>query len=153
VYAIGAMAYALLTGRSVFTGKVAEIVGHHIHSQPVPPSERLGREVAPTLERLVLRCLAKKPEDRPADAGAVLAELEEIWTGDVWTQRQARVWWETRAQDMLAARRAAEQLASRGFRPEVGVSGSSGSQSLPELAFDDEAVTALRPVAPTARAR
>src|SRR5262249_9337643 len=69
VYAVGAMAYALLTGRSVFSGKIVEIVGHHMHSKPVPPSERLGRPVPPMLERPVPPCPAKKPDDRPAAAG------------------------------------------------------------------------------------
>ena len=140
VYAVGAVAYALLTGRSVFAGNSgAEIVGHHIHTRPVPPSERLGREVSPMLERLVLDCLAKKPQDRPADAGAVLQQLEEGWTGARWTQRDARLWWETQASAMLAARRAAEESVSRGPKLAVDVSSRMRtSQSLPELSLDGE---------------
>jgi serine/threonine-protein kinase len=38
VYAVGAVAYALVTGHLVFSGKSeVEIIGHHLHSAPVPP--------------------------------------------------------------------------------------------------------------------
>ncbi len=46
------------------------------------------------LERLVLRCLAKAPGGRPADA-ASLAEAPTGAGADDWTQGEARVWWET----------------------------------------------------------
>jgi serine/threonine protein kinase len=139
VYAVGAVAYALLTGQNVFSGKSAvEVIGHHLHTAPVPPSQRLGAPVSPVLERLILACLAKRPEDRPADAGAVLTALDDDWNGAAWTQRQARVWWETRAPSMLAARRAAEESLSRGPMLEVDVASRARSStltgdSLPEL--------------------
>jgi eukaryotic-like serine/threonine-protein kinase len=154
VYALGGVAYALLTGRSVFAGNSgAEIVGHHIHTKPLPPSERLGRAVDPFLERLVLDCLAKKPEDRPADAGAVLQELEQGWKGPAWTQREAREWWETRAPAMLAARRAAEESVSRAPKLAVDLSsrvrtGSRADESLPELSLEEGTRTIARPSGP-----
>jgi serine/threonine protein kinase len=154
VYALGGVAYALLTGRTVFAGNSgAEIVGHHIHTQPVPPSERLGRRVDPFLERLVLDCLAKKPEDRPADAGTVLQQLEQGWKGPVWTQREAREWWETKAPAMLAARRAAEESVSRAPKLEVDVSsrmrtGTVSGESLPELSLVEGTRTIARPSVP-----
>jgi len=135
VYAVGGVAYALITGQPVFTGKSGvEIIGHHLHSIPLPPSERLSVAVDPFLERLILNCLSKRPEDRPADAAALLAQIEEGWRGDTWTQAEARVWWETRAPAMLEARRAAETSASRGPKLEVDVdsrvaSGRSGEFS------------------------
>jgi serine/threonine-protein kinase len=111
VYAVGAVAYALVTGQQVFTGNSGvEIIGHHMHSAPVPPSERLGRPLDPFLERLILDCLAKRPADRPADAGAVLEAIESGWKGPAWTQREARLWWATKAPPMLQARRALEAI-------------------------------------------
>jgi serine/threonine-protein kinase len=155
VYAVGAMAYALVTGQHVFTGSSGmEIVAHHLGSRPVPPSERLGREVTPFLERLILACLSKRPEDRPADAGALLQALEEQWTGARWTQRDAREWWETRAPAMLEARRATERSVSRDPKLAVNVSSrvrsggrGSTSGSVLELSLDEQADTALRPSA------
>jgi serine/threonine protein kinase len=134
VYAVGGVAYALVTGQSVFTGKSGvDIIGHHLHSIPVPPSERLGVAVDPFLERLILGCLSKRPEDRAADAGALLAQIEEGWTGGAWTQAQARAWWETRAPAMLEARRATETAASRGPKLEVDVDSRVASANLEEI--------------------
>jgi eukaryotic-like serine/threonine-protein kinase len=148
VYAVGAVAYALVTGEQVFRGKSgAEVIGHHIHTAPVRPSERLGREVTPFLERLILACLSKQPEHRPADAGALLRQLEEGWTGPAWTQREARAWWETHAPPMLAARRAAEASVSRGPKLAVDVNSRMRTGSLPEISLDEAAQTALRPAA------
>ena len=146
VYAVGAVAYALVTGQHVFAGRSgAEIIGHHIHKAPMAPSERLGRALDPFLERLILACLSKRPEDRPADAGALLAELEEGWQGASWTQRDAREWWQTRAPAMLEARRAAEESASRGPKLAVDVASRMGSGSVPELSLEEGTKTALRP--------
>jgi serine/threonine protein kinase len=146
VYAVGAVAYALVTGHQVFGGKSgAEIIGHHLHTAPVPPSERLGRPIDPFLEKLILACLAKRPEERPTDAGALLQQIEEGWTGPVWTQREAREWWEIRAPAMLAARRAAEASASRAPELAVDVASRMRSGSLPELSLDTGTRTAVRP--------
>jgi serine/threonine protein kinase len=139
VYAVGAVAYALVTGRQVFTGSSGvEIIGHHLHSTPVPPSERLGSPVDPVLERLILACLAKSPADRPQDAGALLNDLEAGWKGGAWTQQEAHEWWEQKAPAMLAARREAERTASRDSKLAVNLSGrvrSKSSQSVPELSL------------------
>jgi len=111
VYAVGAVAYELITGKRLFEGDTSvEIVGQHLHTPPVPPSDRLGREVDGFLEELVLTCLAKGPELRPADAGALLERLEQGWRGAVWTQPEARAWWDARAD----ALRPAAESPSRG---------------------------------------
>jgi serine/threonine-protein kinase len=146
--------YALLTGRNVFAGNSgAEIVSHHIHTKPVPPSERLGRDVDAFLEGLVLACLAKRPEERPADAGAVLQQIEDGWKGPSWTQREAREWWETRAPALLAARRAAEESVSRAPKLAVDLSsrmrtGHPADESLPELSLVEGTQTIARTPAP-----
>jgi hypothetical protein len=146
VYAVGAIAYALVTGQQVFTGKSGvEIIGHHLHSAPIPPSERMGRPLDPFLERLILACLSKQPEKRPADAGALLVQLEEGWAGPRWTQRDARAWWETRAPAMLAARLAAEESVSRAPKLSVDVASRMGSGSLPDLSLGTGTRTAVRP--------
>jgi serine/threonine protein kinase len=147
VYAVGAVGYAVVTGKHVFAGQSGvEIIGHHLHTAPVRPSERLGRPIDAFLERLILACLAKRPEERPADARALLGELEEGWKGAAWTQRDAREWWETRAPPMLAARRAAERSVSRGPKLAVDVASrvESESQSLSELSLEQGTQTAIR---------
>jgi hypothetical protein len=94
VYAIGAVAYYLVTGTQVFTGKtIVEICMKHGMEVPVPPSARLGRPVSAGLEGLILRCLAKKPKDRPPGTRALAEELDRLEVGGSWTQADAEQWW------------------------------------------------------------
>ena len=79
IYALGCVAYWLLTGKRVFEADTPlQIVAKHIRNEPVPPSQRVtGLAIPPALENLVLQCLAKRPEDRPT-ATALLQSLEEM---------------------------------------------------------------------------
>jgi serine/threonine protein kinase len=96
VYALGAVAYFLLTGTAVFGGEsVLEICLKHVREEPESPSARLGRPVYAVLEGIILRCLAKSPLDRPADAAALLRELEACAVEERWTAKEAGVWWHT----------------------------------------------------------
>jgi hypothetical protein len=98
VYALGAVGYYLLTGTPVFSGtNVLEICMKHAHTPPEPPSARLGKPVSSALEQLLLRCLAKEREQRPANAEALLRELEGCAVADVWTADVAAVWWRERS--------------------------------------------------------
>jgi len=92
LYAVGAVGYFLLTGRHVFEGRsVVEICGHHLHSEPVSPSDRLGAPLPADLEALVLECLRKDPDERPQSAAAVTRRLDGV---PPWTAHEAREWWE-----------------------------------------------------------
>lgn len=94
LYALGAVGYWLLTGTHVFGGKsVLEVCGHHLHSTPEPPSRRLGRPVGGDLEALILACLSKRPEDRPASAHVLREKLRECAAAGGWTQARASEWW------------------------------------------------------------
>ena len=96
VYAVGAVGYFLLTGSPVFMGEtVIEICMKHLRETPEPPSVRSGKPVSPALESLLLRCLAKAPADRPADAAELLRELEACSVEGKWTHADAAVWWST----------------------------------------------------------
>ncbi|MGC8763419.1 MAG: protein kinase domain-containing protein [Acidobacteriota bacterium] len=77
IYALGLLAYFLLTGQDAFTGdKSGLILLKQLREMPPPPS-RFHR-LPPTLERLVMACLAKKPEERPASMEEVSRLLKEI---------------------------------------------------------------------------
>jgi hypothetical protein len=79
-----AKARGLLTGALVFDGKTpVEMIAKHIHEEPVAPSKRAEQAVPPELDRLVLQCLAKKPEGRPADA-ATLARALAVVDAEPW---------------------------------------------------------------------
>jgi eukaryotic-like serine/threonine-protein kinase len=94
LYALGAVAYLLLTGTPVFHGKsVVEILAHHLHTQPEPPSRRLGRALPAELEQLILRCLSKNPDDRPSSARVLRDRLAHLQGVSEWSDDDAARWW------------------------------------------------------------
>jgi serine/threonine-protein kinase len=96
VYALGCVAYWLLTGQLVFEGETAmEVLVHHARTAPTPPSQRTELAVPPALERLVLTCLEKDPDRRFERVDAIARELEALAHEDPWTPAQARRWWDT----------------------------------------------------------
>jgi len=96
LYAIGAVGYFLLTGTTVFQGRsIVDICNDHVKTTPEKPSARLGRTIDEDLERLILSCLAKNKDDRPASASALEQELESCQSAGSWTRSSARSWWES----------------------------------------------------------
>ena len=95
IYAVGCVAYFLLTGQLVFTGDTPmAVVVHHAHTLPIPPSERSELPIPPALDRLVLSCLAKDPAERPQSARDLSQRLAAIDGGSPWTNERAREWWD-----------------------------------------------------------
>jgi serine/threonine-protein kinase len=94
LYALGCVGYFLLTRQVVFEAATAlQAVAKHVSDKPVPPSQRGGGvDIPPELERLIMKLLAKNPDDRVATAGE-LAELLAAIPVEPWTQQQAAVWW------------------------------------------------------------
>jgi serine/threonine-protein kinase len=94
LYAVGAVGYFLLTGHPVFEGSsVFEIVGHHLHTEPVPPSRRTTHPIPADVEAVILKCLRKQAEQRPADARTLRDELRRATMAPPWTSEQAAAWW------------------------------------------------------------
>ncbi len=80
VYALGVMAYELLTGRPPFERPSAQaVLTAHVMEPPVPLREARP-EVSPALAALVDRCLAKRPEDRWQGAEELLHQLDVLAT-------------------------------------------------------------------------
>ena len=80
IYAVGVLAYELLTGRPPFTGASSQAI-LMAHLTQKPDSLRRDRPaIPPALEQAVLRCLAKRPADRWQNAGELLATLETLET-------------------------------------------------------------------------
>jgi serine/threonine-protein kinase len=74
LYAVGCVAFWLITGRRVFDeATVSATLAAHLHKDPDPPSAHTEMPVPEALDAIVLSCLAKDPAYRPADA-EVLAE-------------------------------------------------------------------------------
>jgi serine/threonine-protein kinase len=107
LYALGAVAYFLLTGSHVFDGRtLVEICGHHLHTAPEPPSRRLGRPLPADVERWVLACLEKDPERRPGSAQAAAEALDGCHDAEAWSAESARAWWVGKGRALAAARHA-----------------------------------------------
>lgn len=76
VYGLGAVLYFALTARHPFEREHREATMRaHLTERVVPPSELVKRSIPADLEAIVLRCLAKEPEDRYADARALATAL------------------------------------------------------------------------------
>ena len=76
LYALGGTLYRMLAGVVPFGGSAIEVMLAHLHNEPPPLPPSIPREVA----ALVGALLAKRPEDRPAPAGALAEELERMAT-------------------------------------------------------------------------
>lgn len=80
IYAVGILAYEMLTGAPPFTAKNASaMLSAQVLETPVPLRERRAG-VPPRLDEVVMRCLAKDPDGRWASAEALLAALEDVYT-------------------------------------------------------------------------
>jgi serine/threonine-protein kinase len=94
LYAVGAVAYFLLTGKRVFNGKTAiEVCLQHVTTAPVPPSQVTDSQIPDDLEALILSCLAKQPDARPASAAALADALAQLPVAQGWSDTEARAWW------------------------------------------------------------
>jgi eukaryotic-like serine/threonine-protein kinase len=114
LYALGCVAYWLLTGKLVFAGKSAvEVMFHHAHTPPPRPSTRSELPIPASLEDLVMDCLEKDPARRPPSAEAVSTRLAAVVLESPWTVERAERWWEMHRPVPPGARRAAEVLLSQ----------------------------------------
>jgi hypothetical protein len=77
LYAVGCIAFEMLTGQVPFPGEVGEVIGAHQY-QPAPSLRTLRPDIPRALDRLVASLLAKAPSDRPASAAVVLTALDEL---------------------------------------------------------------------------
>jgi hypothetical protein len=94
LYGVGGLGYFLVTGAPPFDGKtIAEVCSHHLMTPPVPPSLRVGHELPRDLEAVLLACLAKDRDDRPASAAALADALDACADAGAWSEDEARAWW------------------------------------------------------------
>ena len=76
-YALGVMIYELLTGYPPFQGGLEQVMYLHINAEPAPPST-LNPSIHPDLDAVIVRTLAKKPEDRFVSISAFAQASQEI---------------------------------------------------------------------------
>ncbi len=107
IYSLGAVAYFLLTGRPPFNqGSGIEVMISHARDLvELPSTVRPG--IPDDLERVVVRCLAKRPADRYQDAGALERALADCACSNSWDQSRAARWWREVGQPPLPTTAAA----------------------------------------------
>src|SRR6266568_1616527 len=81
LYSLGVVLYELLTGKTPFEGDTpVEIAMKHLSTPPKPPS-KLRPDIPPELDKVVLRALAKNPDERYQSADEMEADLERVARG------------------------------------------------------------------------
>ena len=94
IYAVGAVAYYLLSGRNVFeAATVIETLGQHMLKEPTAPSAHLDAPLSEDLEALVLRCLSKDPARRPQTTAQLRTALLECKDAARYDRAAALAWW------------------------------------------------------------
>jgi serine/threonine-protein kinase len=100
IYSLGAVGYFILTGRPPFQGnQTLKVLFAHAHEQVVPPS-RWNPDIPFDLEQVVLRCLAKNPDDRYPNAEYLKRALDDCASAGRWDAERAREWWLLRDQPL-----------------------------------------------------
>jgi len=96
LYAVGCLAYWLLTGTLVFEGATPmEVLTKHAKDAPAPPSRASELPLPPEMDELVLACLAKDPAGRPSSADDLSRRLAVVPLAGDWSEETARQWWDT----------------------------------------------------------
>jgi serine/threonine-protein kinase len=118
IYAVGCVAYWLITGKLVFEGPGAiKVLSDHVHTRPAPPSGRTDQPIPRELEELILQCLEKDPAKRPASVTELRSRLRALKLSAAWTPERAEGWWLEHAPNRASARPVADVLLSHEARP------------------------------------
>jgi serine/threonine-protein kinase len=80
IYSMGVILYEMVTGRKPFRGKsYGEMVIQHLSVSPTPPSKiKNAPRVPPLIDSLIMKCLAKNPDDRPQRASELISAMVEL---------------------------------------------------------------------------
>jgi eukaryotic-like serine/threonine-protein kinase len=101
VYALGCVAYYLLTGQLVFEADTPmKMFLQHVETPPVPPSQRTEMPIPRELDEIILACLEKNPNRRPQNAEQLLQRLMQVRIRERWENDSARAWWEKHLLDL-----------------------------------------------------
>ncbi|AFM14848.1 serine/threonine protein kinase [Mycolicibacterium chubuense NBB4] len=82
VYSLGCVLYEMLTGEPPFVGDTPVAVAYqHVREDPVPPSARHAG-ISPDLDAVVLKALAKNPDNRYQTAAEMRSDLVKVHGGE-----------------------------------------------------------------------
>jgi serine/threonine-protein kinase len=96
LYALGCVAYWLLTGEMLFSAdSPMQVLMKHVNETPEVPSRKSELTMPPELDAIIMKCLEKDPANRPSSADELSSELHKIPLERPWKKEHARQWWET----------------------------------------------------------
>ncbi|MCC7080061.1 MAG: serine/threonine protein kinase [Burkholderiales bacterium] len=94
IYSVGAVGYLLIAGRRIFHDASGEDLQMRIvHSPVTPPSVLSAVPLPHELEAVLLHCLSKRPEERPASIAQVMVVFDRLALEQPWSQTEAERWW------------------------------------------------------------
>ena len=94
LYALGCIAYVLLTGALVFTdSNPVSVALKHMKTPPVPPSQRTKQFIPADLERIIMRASRKSPTPARSPRGDV-ERLLAVCDVPPWSEEDAAAWWQ-----------------------------------------------------------
>jgi serine/threonine-protein kinase len=102
LYNVGGVAYWMLTGKPLFAGSSSlDLIIDHVNTIPAPPRELSELPIPDELDRIVMQCLEKDPNDRFQSVLELCAALEAVPLDSEWDQPRAREWWELHAPELI----------------------------------------------------
>jgi serine/threonine-protein kinase len=94
IYAVGALAYLMLTGRNMLeAADDLEMTSRILNEEPARVSAVAPQEVPQELDLVVTACVEKRREDRPQRIADLVEAFEALGADFPWTQREAQAWW------------------------------------------------------------
>ena len=112
IYALGCVAYWMLTGRPLFTGEPMAVMIHHARTPAPSLSKAAGHPVPQRLEQIVLACLEKAPEQRPSSAVELWRQLGDVTLATPWTTERAESWWREHLPELIQPSPAGDSSSS-----------------------------------------
>jgi serine/threonine-protein kinase len=96
IYAVGALAFLMLTGKRLFeSADDLELTTKILNDEPPRVSEAAPQPVPLELDLIVTACVEKKRELRPQRVADLVEALDALAAEQRWTQREAQEWWNT----------------------------------------------------------
>ncbi len=95
IYSLGSVGFNLLSGAEVFEGATAVEICYHVMKTPPPRvTAKTSQTIPAALDQLVADCLAKDPDERPANVTRIIEALDAIDGLAPWDNEAARQWWQ-----------------------------------------------------------
>jgi len=118
IYAVGCVAYWLLTGHLVFSSESAmAMLADHARTPAPRLSTRTELPIPSDLEQLIMECLDKDPMRRPATAAELAERLRNCKVEEAWTRARAERWWRQHLPQAQEERAVADVLLSHEGSP------------------------------------